>query len=66
VKTTIFNSINDIPIALWNSMLDGHSCTYSYEFWQVIEAAGLNDFSFNHVIFYAEDYTPVALASFFL
>jgi len=48
----------------------GASCTFSHEFWEVVESANLDNFSFRYVLFYPEgpgldDAPPVALASFY-
>ena len=65
-KTKIFNSIHDVPKEHWNQVLkNNHSCTYSYEFWEVMEQAKLNDFCYNYVLFYDDKNNPVALTSFY-
>jgi hypothetical protein len=65
MKTKIFGSIRDVPKEQWNHLVNGHSCTYSYEFWEVLEQSGLNDFRYNHVMIYDDNDHPVALASFY-
>ena len=64
MKTKIFNTIGDVPREQWNHILkDNHSCTYSYEFWEVMEQSKLNDFRYNYILFYDDDDNPVALTS---
>lgn len=65
MKITIFDSIGDVPKEQWGLLQADHSCTYSHEFWDVIEQSRLNDFCYSHVIFYDESDYPVALASFY-
>ena len=65
MKTRVFDSIRNVPKEQWNHLLTGHSVTQSYEFWDVIEQSSLNDFTYNHVIFYDDVDNPVALASFY-
>ena len=65
MKTKIFSSIDQIPQATWNALLPGHSHAFSHEFWEIIEQSGMNDFSYRHVLFLADDETPVALTSFY-
>lgn len=61
----IFNSIRDVPLDQWNALVAGNSCTYSHEFWEVLEASRLNDFCYKHALIYDESDSPVALASFY-
>ena len=63
LKTKIFSTIRDVPRQEWNNLVNGHSCALSYEFWDVIEHAKLNDFDYRHVIFYDDAGTPVALTT---
>jgi len=63
IKT--FNSIGDVPRNQWNALAAGHSCACSCEFWEVLEASGLNDFCYQHALIYDESDSPVALASFY-
>lgn len=46
-------------------MQQDHSCTQSYEFWEVAEQAKLNDFRYRYVIFYDELDQPVAISSLY-
>ncbi len=61
----IFDRIRDVPIAQWSALVAGHSCTYSCEFWEILEASRLNDFCYKHAVIYDESDVPVALASFY-
>jgi len=61
----IFNSISDVPRDQWNALASGHSCACSFEFWEVLEASGLNDFRYRHALIYDESQSAVALASFY-
>jgi len=63
IKT--FDSIRDVPRDQWNALVAGHSHACSYEFWEVLEASGLNDFCYKHALIYDESASPVALASFY-
>jgi hypothetical protein len=45
--------------------MNGRSCTFSYEFWEVIEKSNLNDFDYRHVIFYDDADKPVALTTYY-
>lgn len=65
MKTRVFDSIRDVPKEQWGHLLKDHSCTQSYEFWDVVEQSNLNDFSYSHAIFYDDADNPVALASFY-
>jgi len=61
----IFNSLSDVPRDQWNALASGHSCACSFEFWEVLEASGLNDFRYRHALIYDESQSAVALASFY-
>lgn len=61
----VFDSIRDIDAALWNSLLPGHSCTFSHEFWDLVEQSGLNDFRYRHALFRDQHGQPAALATFY-
>lgn len=63
IKT--FDSICDVPRDQWNALAAGQSCACSCEFWEVLEASGLNDFFYQHALIYDERDSPVALASFY-
>jgi len=60
-----YSSIADVPKDIWDGLVQGHSCTFSHAFWQIIERSQLNDFSYRYAIFFTDDRTPVALASFY-
>jgi predicted N-acyltransferase len=61
----IYNNIRDVPRDQWNQLLNGHSCTYSYEFWDVIEQSRLNDFRYQHALVYDDSGAAVAATSFY-
>ncbi|MBI1216310.1 MAG: GNAT family N-acetyltransferase [Alphaproteobacteria bacterium] len=65
IKTKVFASIRDVPRQQWNDLTGKHSCSLSWEFWELIEKSGLNDFSYRHVLFYDDAEKPVALTSFY-
>jgi predicted N-acyltransferase len=65
MKTIIYNNILAVPKADWDTLQQGHSCTYSYQFWAILERAQLNDFSYQYAIFYDDNDHPVALTSFY-
>ncbi len=65
MEIKIFNSIHEVPKDHWNQLLNGHSCTYSYEFWEVVEQSGLNDFRYQHALIYNTAGTAVASTSFY-
>lgn len=65
MKAKLFNSISEIPRAQWNQLLNGRSCTFSHEFWELIENAGLNDFHYRHVLFFDDDDQAIGFASFY-
>ena len=65
MKFRIFNSISEIPSTQWNQILQRQSLTYRHEFWEILEQAGLNDFSYQHILFYDANAVPVGLASFY-
>jgi predicted N-acyltransferase len=66
LKTKLFNSISEIPKAQWNQLLNDRSCTFSHEFWTLIEESDLNDFSYRHVLFLDENDQAVGCTTFFL
>ncbi|MHB8472613.1 MAG: peptidogalycan biosysnthesis protein [Gammaproteobacteria bacterium] len=61
----IFDTIRDVPKQEWNQLLNGYSFTYSYEFWDVIEQSGLNDFCYQHALIYDDAGDVVASTSFY-
>lgn len=65
MKTKVFDNIRDVPKEQWNHLLNGHSCTFSHEFWEVVEQSNLNDFRYRHALFFDDNGNAVALASFY-
>lgn len=65
MKIKIFEKISDVPKEQWERIQSGHSVCYAYEFWDVIEQAKLNDFSYRYAIFYDDIGNPVAITSFY-
>jgi len=71
LKTAVFNTIREVPKTAWNALLEGASCTFSHEFWEVVESAALQNFSYRYVLFYPDEdgsgvtAAPVALACFY-
>lgn len=65
MKAKLFNNISEIPKSQWNQLLNGRSCTFSHEFWELIENAGLNDFQYRHVLFLDDSDRAVGFTSFY-
>ena len=70
MKTAVFSTIRDVRKEHWNGLLAGASCTFSHEFWEAVESAHLENFSYRYVLFFRDDTdpasaAPVALASFY-
>lgn len=61
----IYNTIRDVPRDQWNQLLRGHSCTYSYEFWDVLERSRLNDFRYQHALIFDDTGAAVATTSLY-
>jgi len=61
----IFDSIRDVPRDQWNALAAGQSCACSCEFWEVLEASGLNDFCYKYALIYDESHSPVGMANFY-
>lgn len=58
-------TIEEVDPELWNSLVGGRSCTFSHEFWSLIERSGLNDFDYRHVLFYDDAGRAVAATTFY-
>ena len=65
MRSVVFDSIQEVPKAEWNRLLGNRHIIHSFEFWQVVERAALNDFNYRHVLFYDDDERAVALASLY-
>jgi predicted N-acyltransferase len=65
MKTIIYNNIDEVPKDHWDSLQQGHSSTYAYEFWAILERAKLNDFRYRYAIFYDDNGIPLAFTSFY-
>jgi predicted N-acyltransferase len=65
LKAHIFENIAQVPKEQWNTLLGEGSCTFSHEFWQVVENSGLNDFHYRYALFYNEHDIPIALAGLY-
>lgn len=65
LTSKVFYSLPEIYREQWDGLLNGRSCTYSHDFWKVIEKSSLNDFDYRYVIFFDAAGDLVALASFY-
>ncbi|MEI8209097.1 MAG: GNAT family N-acetyltransferase [Methylococcales bacterium] len=65
IKTNTYDRIRNVPREVWDSVLTHHSMTYSYQFWEIMEACQLNDFSYQYLLFYNDQDHPIALTSFY-
>lgn len=65
LKIKLFDRIQDITPGPWNDLVNNHSCTFSHEFWDLVEQSSLNDFRYRHALFLDENDMPVALTSFY-
>jgi hypothetical protein len=54
LKPVVFSAIRDVPKEHWNGLLAGASCTFTHEFWEVVEAAKLENFRYRYVLFYRD------------
>ena len=61
----LFNSVREVPVDPWLLLAKDQSCTYSREFWEVLEASKLNDFCYQYALIYDENASPVALTCFY-
>ncbi len=64
-QIAVYNRIRDIDPNVWNSLIPGHSQTFSHEFWDLVEQSGLNDFRYRHALFRDANGQPAALATFY-
>ena len=65
IKTNTYDRIRNVPREVWDSVLTHHSMAYSYQFWEIMEACQLNDFSYQYLLFYNDQDHPIALTSFY-
>jgi len=65
MQEKIFGSIRDVPKEQWNALVDGRSCAYSHEFWELIEQSRLNDFRYHYAMFYDANGRPSCLTAFY-
>ena len=61
----LYDSIQEVPKDLWNTVVGGRSCTFSHEFWNLVECSNLNDFRYRHALFFNAQGDAVALTSFY-
>ncbi|MBU2784279.1 GNAT family N-acetyltransferase [Acidithiobacillus ferriphilus] len=65
MRIELYDSITKVPRESWNRLARAHSETLSWEFWQVIERSGLNDFAYRHAMLLDEQGEPQAITSFY-
>jgi predicted N-acyltransferase len=65
LKTNIFNSITEVPADIWDALVQGHSCSHSRVFWEVLENSGLNDFRYRYILVSDDAGIPIAIAGFY-
>ena len=61
----LYDRIQDIAPSRWNALTHSHSCTFSHEFWTLIEQSKLNDFRYRHALFIDDNNQPLGLASYY-
>lgn len=65
MRIELYDSITKVPRESWNRLARTHSETLSWEFWQVVERSGLNDFEYRHAMLLDEQGEPQAITSFY-
>ncbi len=55
-----YAAMDDVPAAAWDTVFKGRSCTFSRDFWNVVEKSRMNDFDYRHAIFSDEQGAAVA------
>lgn len=65
LEATVYNTILDVDKATWDSLVGKRSCTFSHDFWRLVERSGLNDFDYRHVLFRDTSGRAVAATSFY-
>lgn len=61
----IFDRIDDVPRDQWDSLTEGQSYTFSFQFWEMLQSSSLNDFSYRHALVYDSNAEAVALTTFY-
>lgn len=62
----VFSSAQELLASPWNDLAQNGSCTFSREFWETLEQAGLEGFSdYRYVMFLDGCGAPAALACFY-
>ncbi|MBU2718643.1 GNAT family N-acetyltransferase [Acidithiobacillus ferridurans] len=65
MRIELYDSITKVPRESWNRLARSHSETLSWEFWEVVERSGLNDFAYRHAMLLDEHGEPQAITSFY-
>ena len=65
MRVEIYSSIHEVPETCWDTLTSSSSTTVSRAFWQMIEQCRLNDFKWQHALFFDSNNTAVALTSFY-
>ncbi len=65
LSAELYTSIEQVPREDWNALAQPHSEAMSWEFWRIVERAGLNDFRYFHVLLRDPTGRVMALGSFY-
>ncbi len=65
LNAELYTSIDAVPRDDWDALAQPHSQAMSWEFWRIVERAGLNDFRYFHAMFRDPTGRVVALGSFY-
>lgn len=65
LKARVYSRIQDVPTEHWDALVEGRSCAHSREFWEVVERAGMNDFTYRYAVILDEQGRAAAFASFY-
>lgn len=65
LRPVIYDTIEQIPQAVWDELALRRSEVMSWRFWRVLEAAALNDFRYSHVLFTGPQGEALGLTSFY-
>ena len=65
LSAELYTSIEQVPREDWNALAQPLSEAMSWEFWRIVERAGLNDFRYFHVLLRDPTGRVMALGSFY-
>lgn len=66
IRAVVYETINDVEPAVWDSLLEEKSIAFSHAFWKIAEESRLNDFHYRYVLFVDSDDQPVGHAAFYV